>query len=211
MWVLAPYLENSGFQASTYVLLDRVKDHAKNHADALVKSTLLTKIQKEEQAKMPESKQRIYSDSLNVVEVTAPADTDAVRFGDIAVREEWRSGLDKVFPDQKLESLVPSLISRELDDTNVSARTLENGGRRLVASKTLKEGDVVLKASCLLFTDMARVTEFLNTGGNSILLQGPIVRIDNLLDDTGSSRTLFALMLGAAMFIGDYRKAGGTP
>ena len=193
-------------------MLDRVRDHSKAHADVLLKSTLFTRFYKEAKANLPGQKERLYAHNLSIIQTSAPEEGDGMRFGDIKIRDEWRSGLDKVFPEQRLETLVPSLISRELDDSNVFARTIPaDGSRRLVAACALKEGDVLMQASCLLFTDIAKVTEFLNTGGNSALLQGPVVRMDGLLDDTGSPRTIFAVMVGAAMFIGDYRSGGGRP
>ena len=198
-------------KASTHVLLDRVKDHSKKHADAICRATLLAQFHKAEKAKMPSAAKRLYAENLHYVTVSAPEQGDGLRWGDIEAADDWRSGLDKVFPDRKLESLVPSLISKEIDNTSVSVRTLEDGSRRLMAASSLKEGDVVLQASCLLFTTLSKVTEFLNSGGNSVLLEGPIVRINGLLDDTGSSRTIFAVLVGAAMFIGDFRGKTGRP
>ena len=164
-----PVLAARELKACTHVLLDRVKEHSKAHADALCRAFVLTHFHTLEKAKQPEVKKRLRADSLNVIDASAPEQSDGVRFGDIAVGDEWRSGLDKQFPEQKLETLVPSLISRELDDTdsgtNECARTLADGTRRLVAARALKEGDSFMKASCLLFTDMDKVTEFLNTWG----------------------------------------------
>jgi hypothetical protein len=70
----------------------------------------------------------------------------------------------------------------------------------------------------LLFSNVACLTEFLNGDGNSALLEGPLVKVDNLAVSGGDvlfgwteTKELYAVFVGAAMFIRDYRGKRGRP
>ena len=81
----------------------------------------------------------------------------------------------------------------------------KDGAKRLVPRKHLREGGTLVVASCLLYTDQTRLRNFLNIGGNAALMEGPIVKIDGILATDGSKSSLYALLIGVARLVTDYR------
>ena len=64
-----------------------------------------------------------------------------------------------------------------------------------------------MNATCLCFSDNAGVAEFLNSGGNSALLDGPLLQVGGLHvpGDEGGRMSVCAVLVGLARLLRDYR------
>ena len=148
------------------------------------------------------------------VDVTAPAE-QAVRFTETSPDESqsgWRAGYCQYPAEDFLETAVPQLLAWELDNVPVTIRASNNAsvaGNVLTASRALKEGEVVMTARCLTFSDATMVAQFMNSGGNGALLEGPLIAVRGVEGCDGDGATTFmdvhCVLVGLARMIKDYR------
>lgn len=213
-------------QCST--VLDRVKVHSVRHGQHLLKSSLITNHYALEAAKTPGTK-RLLAKDVSLVHVTAPDEQTTV-WSKVPVPDTWRSKLDQTPTPEDLEKVVPKLVASELENGQVI--TMEDGRDTcLAAGQAMKDGDVAIQVKALFFTSLAAVMKFMNQDGNAALLNGPVIKIDGLLKPDalgggidalgggigdadalgGGKEELFAVMVGAAMYVQDYRGKKARP
>lgn len=103
-------------------------------------------------------------------------------------------------------SLVPLLAAHAAPPETCSA----DGGSRS-GKAPLREEEVIGNLSALLFTSSAGVTEFLNTGGNAALLEGPLFKVGGLAaaEDGEPATAVFAVPTGVGRLLADYRGVRG--
>ena len=198
----------------SHLVQDRVNSHCQAHGEQLLRHTLFKENYKIEKEKAPAANKRVRPASLFFVDVTAPAE-QAVRFTETSPDESksgWRAGYCQYPAEDFLETAVPQLLAWELDNVPVTIRASNNAsvaGNVLTASRALKEGEVVMTARCLTFSDATMVAQFMNSGGNGALLEGPLIAVRGVEGCDGDGATTFmdvhCVLVGLARMIKDYR------
>ena len=199
-----------------HCVLDRVRVHSKAHGLDLLRSTLHKSFYADEQARRqsgPTGK-RLLSKELTFVRVEAGCDPDQTGlFGDAAQdgkTPSWRSNIDLAPAAADLEDAVSKLVAKELEGGDFFVKDDGAGGRVLVTNNSIKEGDEIVQAKCLLFSNARNLAEFLNGDGNSVLLEGPLVNIVKV-QTPDDAIELFAVMVGIGMFVRDFRGKKARP
>jgi hypothetical protein len=202
----APMLAAHDAKINAHLILDRVRDHSAAHGEDILRSTLFAEFYIAEKAKQSSGSKRLLSTELNFVEVRAP-DDQPVCFGDVVSdvgSSAWRAGIDLAPASDDLERVVPALVAFELDHHPVYVRGDDAESRCLVASRALKDGDVIIPARVLLYSDIRTLSEFLN-GAGAALADGTLVKLTNLLTATGDTMAMYAVMVGVCTYARDFR------
>ena len=209
-----PQLAAHDLKMSCHTVLDRVRAHSACHGTTLLKSVVYAQIHSQEKAKVLPADKRFLTSDLSFVRVRAPEDQTTL-LSDMPPNRStsaWRAGIDMSPASNDLETAVPALVAAELA-TNDDAIALSkiDGDLCLTAVKSMKEGEEVFSVACLAFSATHLVAEFLNTDGNSALLQGPLFCITHVATDDGSLRELFLVPVGIGMYLRDYRGEKSRP
>jgi hypothetical protein len=202
----APMLAAHDAKITAHLVLDRVREHSASHGEDVLRSTLFSEYYAAEKAKQSSGTKRLLSSELTFVEVRAPHD-QPVLFGDVAsdtAVSAWRAGSDLAPASEDLERMVPALVASELDQHPVYVRGDDADTRCLVASRALKDGDVIMPARVLLYSDVRTLTEFLN-GAGAALADGTLVQLTNLHTPTGDTVSMYAVMVGVSTYARDFR------
>ena len=202
-------------KAEVHCVLDRVKEHSKAHGQDLLRECLQKAFYAEEKARESSgtSTKRWLSKELPFVTVQADS-LQTVLFADVAHDGStplWRANLDQAPTPTDLEDAVTKLMAHEVEADSLVVVDDANGGRSLITTKAIKEGDMVVLARCLLFSKSQNVAEFVNSGGNSALLEGPLIHITNVETPLGNTTELFAVLVGIGMFVQDFRGKKARP
>ena len=206
-----------------HVSLDRTTSHSQNHGTRIMRETLYRAAYKEEAAKLGPDAKRVLVHELHFVEVAAP-DEQPVRFQEVqplAEKSQWRAGIDCPPSSDDLENAVPALMVSEmqehkLDVIATSTDSVRPGSgitRRIITMRGLKEGDTICKISCVLFSTIDGVVEFMNGGGNAALLDGFLLQVVNIKrsEDWLEPMKLYAVPTGIARYLTHYRPARQFP
>lgn len=194
-----------------HIVLDRIREHSRAHGAEILRKSLESEFYKAEKAKAAPKGKRWLSTELTFARALAPAHHGVV-FSDVPKKEEtpaWRAGIDQAPAAHDLESAVPQLMAAELDSLPLHVKDDGAGNKALCASQGFREGDTVVACRCLLFSTARGVANFLNTEGNGVLLDGPLLHISGLATATDEKMELFAVQVGVSMFIPDFRGKKG--
>ena len=206
-----------------HVSLDRTTSHSQNHGMRIMRETLYRAAYKEEAAKLGPDAKRVLVHELHFVEVAAP-DEQPVRFQEVqplAEKSQWRAGIDCPPSSDDLENAVPALMVSEMQEHKLdviatstdSVRPGSGTTRRIITMRGLKEGDTICKISCVLFSTIDGVVEFMNRGGNAALLDGFLLQVVNIKrsEDWLEPMKLYAAPTGIARYLTHYRPAREFP
>ena len=198
-----------------HIFLDRVQAHGRAHGESLLGSTILQELMCEERAKVGNASKRLNEYDLNFVKLQAPT-TQTTLFQEAAEdmsTPSWRRGFDQYPNPDVLEQAVHQLIRHELETLPLVPVVHSGVTRGLAARGHLKDGEVILDpVPVLTFSSPAGVLEFLNQGGNAALVEGPMLKITGIqvAEPTSQPMVVYAVLLGAARFIRDFREVEGN-
>jgi len=123
----------------------------------------------------------------------------------------WRAGMDQFHPPEELAPAIIQLREKELAQYQLKV-DYKDGQRRLITSKALKEHDVVGLATALNFSTPGLVRDFMNQGGNAVLMDGPVVHAKSLrASENGVElphQSVYCVLVGAMNLLVDFREAG---
>ena len=201
--------------AEVHCVLDRVKVHSKAHGQDLLRESIHDAFYVEEKSRHQpaSSTRRLLSKELFFMTVEADS-LQTVMFADVVhdgSTPSWRANLDQAPSSPDLEEAVATLMAKEVEPGAILVKEDGAGGRAAHAGKAFKEGDEIVAARCLLFSSAQNVAEFLNGEGNTVLLEGPLVKIANVQTPDNDTTELFAVLVGVAMFIRDFRGKKARP
>ena len=202
----APILAALDLNKRVHVYYNNVRAHSRNHGLELLKSTVFNEHLSRLRARAEPSTKRLLDRDLHFIRVT-PLLEQAVFFADVggdSAASGWRAGLDPCLDPLCLAGWVGELMAKQLQDNNLAVEEA-SGSRRLVTTRHLKEGEVVTVASCLVFSQATLLRRFLSLEGNAALLDGPLVQIDGVSRPEGGTTSLYALPVGIARLIVDFR------
>ena len=202
-----PQLAAHALKINVHIVVDRVRQHSAAHGQTLLRDVLYSQAYSQEKAKVLPSEKRLLSGDLSFVLVRAPDDQTTLLTDMPSDRalSAWRAGADVSPASKDLEAAVPALVAAELETTDGVTLSKIDNELCLTATKSLKEGDEAFTVKCLVFSATHLVAEFLNTEGNSALLQGPLFCITHVAKDDGSVRELYLVPVGLGMYLRDYR------
>ena len=201
--------------AVAHCWLPNTKEHSIAHGKQLLHDSFLAQHLKAERESRQHEK-RVYPTDMSVVHVSAPA-LQPVLFHGVspdATLSSWRAGLDTLPATSFLETAVPTLVNQDLEENKLMLQSLSSVCRgpsqlrmALCARTGRREGDVVFVVKCLLFSTAGCCADFLNTGGNAALLDGPTIEVEGLLhgSEAKTQTSVFAVPVGAATLLRDHR------
>ena len=195
-----------------HMVLDRVREHSKAHGLQVLKASLTREFYREEKKKKGPVAKRWLSNELCFAAVSISED-QVVCFDEVPADKgtpSWRAALDQAPSPSDLGLAVPSTVAKDIEDFPLFVSDVA-GVKCLHTSVSLKEGECIVPIRSLLFTGVRNVAEFINAEGNSALLDGPLLSIDGVQFSTGSEVSLFAVQVGASMFVRDFRGKRARP
>ena len=213
-----PILAARSLNVSTHAVYSRVSEHSKNHGRKILRDCMFADFVREGR-KQQRGEKRVIAKESGFSVLQAPED-QTVLFEQAALGATWRSGFDQYPASDFLERAVPRLLQDELDSSILSI-SMVDGQRRLVTTKAAKEGDMLVVATALLFSSPVGITEFLNSGGNGALLEGPMIHVKGVRTQhhggDASSTTLaptksvYAILVGVSRLVADFRGLRKNP
>ena len=202
----SPILASTDMSMQTRVLYKNVTHHACEHGKDLLRAVWKKEYLKKEKAKIDPEKKRLLQDDVRFVKVQAPAD-QTICFSQVVpsgTTPAWRAGVDLSPDESTLEKGMMELMARQLQDSGLAVSE-KDGERFLVPKMHVNEGDEVIVANCLVYSNPSSVRTFLNQGGNAALIDGPLIQIDGVQEPDGSEKSFYCVLLGAARLACDYR------
>jgi hypothetical protein len=113
-----------------------------------------------------------------------------------------------------LHSCAKAVMTRcEKEQTEFFVKPADRKGVKvLVTEKALKDSQIIMPASCLVFSSKALARDFLNQGGNAALMSAPLIEVQNLEvpDDNFdcSVRSVWCVQTGISQLIGHHKHTG---
>ena len=184
------------------VVTERWSRHSRSHSEALALESLLRDKMKAcskkgcKRSLAADVDQCIVGpDIRDMLQVLSPWDACA--------GAAWHDGVNKIYNSEQLEALVPRLVQKDLESSNINISAIAHvGGRGLLASQAFKEGETVLDMTSLYFDNRTDLDAF--------LMQSPefrdrVVRIEGVkISSTGSLVSLWAALVGLGQYIQHY-------
>ena len=123
---------------------------------------------------------------------------------DVAQGPLWYEGLNKVLSADGLWANMSKVLEADLECFPARIKPPETDlGRGLVASRGLREGEVIADAAALFFDDMQALKQFLSRPGNRIFADR-IVEISGLKREGEVQGSVMAVLIGLAQFAQHY-------
>ena len=176
----------SALLAASDLLMDchtffhKVKKHGQAHGEAILRGTLFKQMLQKERRSAPEAK-RVLSTELSFAQIEAP-ELQHVRFCEVLPDEttsKWRAGFNLSINSDFLQAEIPKLTDIELEKYGL--KVAQTGTtRRLTATRHHNEGEILMPVTALLFGCERSVAQFLNLGGNSALMEGPLFQVSHV-------------------------------
>lgn len=203
---------------TAHILLDRVSGHSQAHGQEILRDSIRRQFYDAEvagNALAAGVAKRVRTEDLTFLRVRAPPVVEqTLCFAEVKADQStsaWRASFDEFPASDALEAGVLDLLQHELVTFGLAVRpTPEPAGGRpaLVTEKGRGEGDILCPVSCLLFSSAAGLHECISTAGNAALLDGPLLHVSGLRCPGGEVMAAYAIPVGAARLVSDYRAAG---
>jgi hypothetical protein len=214
----SPMLAVHSLGKQAHACLVGQSNHARAHGQRLLREYIFNFHCQKLKAAVDINRKRVRSEDLNVVKIEARP-CQSPRFDEVQADplvSFWRAGIDRTFEGDaiELERAVVNLCDRELTDLRLAVRD-QQGAKLLVTTRALKEGDVIGKASAMLYSTKGLMRDFLNQGGNAALMDAPLleaagVEVGEGLSEPGEAaptKKVFGILVGAMRLLTDYRHA----
>ncbi|CAE7253655.1 unnamed protein product [Symbiodinium sp. CCMP2592] len=206
-----------------YTLLDRPREHSVRHGHQIAESYLLKEAMQNEQLKatVQTNKQKRVQD-VPYMECAAPSrDSQMIQLLDVApdssdafagatwrryqASDDFTNHVDTV--PAKLENQMKLRLSQDLEEFGLIVQATSDHGNGLFTSKSIPEGECILKASALLFKSHNTLMEFLQGHAS---YECDVLRIPGILCH-GEVITIWAVLVGAARYVNDFTGVKSRP
>lgn len=177
---------------------NRTSQHSQAHARALA----LDRFRQKAAAAQPGRRKRMAAETLQVIEgPSVSLEAQVIQINDVAHPvDEPFCGVDVLHAS--VDATLPGLLQKQLDECGLSLTTHPDHGHGLATRRAFKEAEEICTCPAALFTSLNTTMQFLNAPGHGLLAES-VVSVTNVLVD-GETKTILAVLLGAARFVQDY-------